>query len=71
MMVPVITDERLTGNLSYDIGDTEKLVKQKRENIWRFGRRRIEYGDETYSSGTDEKVADLGVLWNLRKQGPV
>ena len=61
----------------YDIGDIEKLVKQ----IGERGRGRVYGVLGTGGLSTvmqlliflelEKKVADLGVLWNLREQGPV
>lgn len=63
----------------YDIGDTEKLVKQMGERGKRGEWERRAYGVSCtgelsavvrlYSSGTGDKVADVGALWNLREQG--
>ena len=36
-----------------------------------FGTGQLSKVMRLYSSGTGEKVADLGVLWNLREQSPV
>ena len=57
----------------HDIGDIEKLVKQIGERgrgrvYGVFGTGELSTVMRLYFSGTGEKVADLGALWNLREQ---